>query len=73
MALTITSRYCSNACIKKASRMRKMEEKKEAVLREVAGQVDDSRDYISVKRLFRFTLLVEHHFITIYVVVKFPV
>ncbi len=49
MALTITSRYCSNACIKKASRMRKMEEKKEAVLREVAGQVDDSRDYISVK------------------------
>lgn len=29
--------------------MRKMEEKKEAVLREVAGQVDDSRDYISVK------------------------
>lgn len=49
MALTITSRYCSNACIKKASRMRKMEEKKEAALREVAGQVDESRDYISVK------------------------
>lgn len=49
MALAITSRYCSNACIREALRLRKLEEKKEDALKGIADQVEDKRDYISVK------------------------
>lgn len=48
LAKTIESKYCSPKCSKVAWRLKKKEEKKQALLDEVVAKIPYTRDYISV-------------------------
>lgn len=48
LAKTIESKYCSSRCSNTACKIKKKEEKKQALMDEVVANIPDARDYISV-------------------------